>query len=198
MVVLIINNSSKEKIKKRTKKLIKIVEKYGFSTIVLSSNIELNKLLLNDKSKIKGIILSGGPLQLSDKICANDISQNINVLLNFPNIPILGICFGMQVMALAYGGKIDNLKKNYKKTTGFTYHEQKSFLFNGINTKFNTYEYHFDYITESPVNFNIIAKSDDNIIYGIENIELKRWGLQFHPECLKETRKIIFNFLSLL
>ena len=115
MVVLIINNSSKEKIKKRTKKLIKIVEKYGFSTIVLSSNIELNKLLLNDKSKIKGIILSGGPLQLSDKICANDISQNINVLLNFPNIPILGICFGMQVMALAYGGKIDNLKKNYKK-----------------------------------------------------------------------------------
>jgi anthranilate/para-aminobenzoate synthase component II len=198
MVVLIINNSSKKKIKKRTKTLIKIVQNYGFSTIIISSNTELNQVLSNEKNKIKGIILGGGPLQLSEKICINDISQNLSVLLNFAKIPILGICFGMQVMTIAYGGTVENLKNEFKHKIGLTCHDKKSLLFDGIKEKFNTYEYHYDYVTEIPHNFNIIAKSDDNIIYGMENTKLKRWAVQFHPECLKDTRKIIYNFLSFL
>jgi GMP synthase (glutamine-hydrolysing) len=190
MTILIVNNNSKNSIGKTTRKLIEIIE----DVIIISSVSELNVAIQN-KDKIKGIVLSGGSLLLSEKICMYDTSLNISILLYFPNIPILGICYGMQIMAIEYGGKVSRLKNPKMGIIGSTCHNNST-LFKGINNKFNTFQLHSDYVSSVPINFKITAMSNDNIVYGFESIELKRWGVQFHPECLDETKQIIHNFLS--
>ena len=60
----------------------------------------------------------------------------------------------------------------------------------------NAFESHRDKLVEVPPNFNIISTSNDGIIQGIENTQLNRWGVQFHPEGLETSNKIILNFVN--
>jgi anthranilate/para-aminobenzoate synthase component II len=61
------------------------------------------------KRRITGVVLSGGPMKLSQPILFDAIAQNFRVLDQLPDVPVLGICFGCQVLHVLYGGKLRNL-----------------------------------------------------------------------------------------
>jgi anthranilate/para-aminobenzoate synthase component II len=192
-MILIIDNTKNLKEAYMTPKLLKLLEDNNYEYIVASDRTEVNRILKERKNEIKCAILSGGPLCLSEELTISSINKNIAVLMM--DIPILGICFGFQIIAASYGGKIDGMENIHhgKKEMLIT---KESILFNEQKKNFIAFESHRDKLVEVPPDFEIIAKSSDNIIQGIENKKLKRWGLQFHPEGLKETNNIIFNFLK--
>ncbi len=139
----------------------------------------------------KGIIFTGGPnsayLEDSPKI-AKEIFEI--------GVPILGICYGIQVMSHILGGNVrkgTNAEKEYGKTE-ITYKE--SAIFEGISTNI-VWMSHTDLIDKLPEGFKSIAHTKDCPVAAMENTEKKLYGVQFHPEVehCQDGDKVLRNFL---
>ena len=153
---------------------------------------KISKKLI-EKTKPKGIILSGGPNSVLNKN-----SPTIPRIIFNKNIPILGICYGLQALTKEFGGIINrSLSREY----GFA---KLNILSNSLIIPNNWYKKdpniwmsHGDNIHKVPKNFSIIAKSNNNIISILENKKDKIYGLQFHPEVHHTDNgiKLIKNFL---
>ena len=129
--ILVVDNTKNLKKAFMTPKLIKCLKDANVKYKILSERKELYQLLHNDVSNILGIILSGGPLCLSESLTIDSINKNIAVLTQLKDIPILGICFGFQVIVACYGGKIISMNR---EDTGqvVIYTKNKSKLFKNI------------------------------------------------------------------
>lgn len=143
----------------------------------------------NDPS-VKGIILSGGPKSVYEEnsfTCDEEIFKL--------NIPILGICYGMQYIAYKFGGNVQTLNnKEFGKQEISTV---ESTLFAGSPKKQNVWMSHGDQVTSLPEDFKVIASSETTDICAFENERLGLYGVQFHPE-VKHTdygNKILENFI---
>ena len=131
-----------------------------------------------------GIILSGGPDTVSNKSSsrAPDIVFELNV-------PILGICYGMQIMAVQLGGEAKNAKKSefgFVKVRARNHSMLLSGIFDEINSKkhhlLDVWMSHGIEVTKLPDGFELIASSDNCEIVGFANSTKKYYGIQFHPE----------------
>ncbi|HPO48812.1 MAG TPA: glutamine-hydrolyzing GMP synthase [Spirochaetota bacterium] len=136
-----------------------------------------------DEKSIKntcGIVLSGGPASVYE----NDIPEFNQKILDL-DIPILGLCYGHQILAKSYGGNVEKAKVG---EFGFASIEKinDSPLFKNIQFPNQVWMSHSDEVTKLPDNFEITAKTNDCPIAGFQNIKLKRFGLQFHSE-VKDT-----------
>ncbi len=157
------------------------------------SEIHSHHITLEQVKKINptGIILSGGPMSVYD-LSAPDIDPDILKI----NVPILGICYGLQLMCKKFGGKVEPATdREYGKA--ILNIEKDSLLFNGVDRNSKVWMSHGDYLTELPNGFNVIAKSDRSPICAISDEDKKIFGVQFHPEVAHTTegKKIIHNFL---
>ena len=160
-----------------------------FSEIV--SHKEIAKF---DENELFGIILSGGPLNVyQDK----KIKLNKNIF-NF-KCPILGICFGHQMISKFYGGKV---KSSKTREFGFVKIKKikNSLLTKNFFNKKNTNDVwmsHADHVTKIPKDFKNIATTKNSKYTIIENPNLKRYGVQFHPEVTHTLRgkTLIKNFV---
>ncbi len=129
------------------------------------------KKLKNEKPS--AIILSGGPNSIFEDI--TDYSTIFDTKL-----PILGICYGMQLISNHFGGKVERgIQGEYGLAS---VHGEGEFTIPGAKTSINTWMSHFDHVTEVPPGFKTILKSDNGLIAGIESTEKKIMALQFHPE----------------
>lgn len=138
-----------------------------------------------------GIVFSGGPMSVYDED-SPDVSEEILHL----GIPVLGICYGLQLISKKLNGKVDPAKdREYGRARLLI--TKNSFLFSGIKKELNVWMSHGDYLTELPEGFEIIAKSDHSPICAISDERRKIYGVQFHPEVIHsdEGTKIINNFL---
>ena len=147
---------------------------------VYSEIISHKKLNLKiDKKSIKGIILSGGPLNVYE---SNKVKFNKDIF-NW-KIPILGICFGHQVISKELGGKVKKAKNrefglakikqlNKSKLTKNFFNE------NGSNKVWMS---HGDEVTKLARGFKVIAKTATSNFSIVENSSKKYYGIQFHPE----------------
>lgn len=198
-MILLIDNTKNIEGAFMTPKLLACLEAKGVSFIVASTRTEVNDILETHKSAIKGIILSGGPLCLSEELTISLINKNIAVLLlRRPQVPILGICFGFQLLVASYGGNIVSMEKESKGIKKIQILSNKSLIFKKIKTTtIEVFQSHKDKVKEVPPHFEIIAIDGENIIQGIENKNHKIWGFQFHPEGLDSTVQIIYNFLEI-
>ncbi|MCU0327519.1 MAG: glutamine-hydrolyzing GMP synthase [Chitinophagales bacterium] len=138
----------------------------------------------------KGIILSGGP----SSVISDDgyrISQEIFDL----GIPVLGICYGMQLMSQVLGGQVAKGKKAEYGKSDLTIHESSKLL-NEIPKISSVWMSHFDEVIQVPQGFEINATSE-NSIAAIAHEERKLYGLQFHPEVTHTDfgSKIFDNFI---
>lgn len=195
-MILIIDNTKNLKKAYMTPKLLSYLKSIKIRYIIVSEREEVNKIIYKFKNKIFGCILTGGPLCLSEEITIDLINKNIAVLLELKNIPILGICFGYQIMAASYGSKINSME--YEDNGIFNVNiKNKSKLLKNMNDNFNVFQSHKDMVIELPPNFKIIGTDNNNHIQIIENLEEKRWGVQFHPEGLNETKIILKNFIDI-
>lgn len=138
-----------------------------------------------------GIILSGGPMSVYDAD-APDLDERILKL----KIPILGICYGLQIISKKLGGKVEPAKDREYGRASLNVVES-SRLLNDLNIESKVWMSHGDYLTELPTGFKIIASSDHSPIAAVANESEKIYGVQFHPEVVHtvEGKKIIHNFL---
>ncbi len=138
-----------------------------------------------------GIILSGGPMSVYDE-GAPRIDPEILKL----NIPVLGICYGLQFISLSLGGKVVPANdREYGKA--LLKIKSKSPIFEGVKKESVVWMSHGDYLETSPEDFSVIGFSDHSPVCAISNEMKKIYGLQFHPEVMhtEEGNKIIHNFL---
>ncbi|HON06575.1 MAG TPA: glutamine-hydrolyzing GMP synthase, partial [Verrucomicrobiota bacterium] len=143
----------------------------------------------------KGIILSGGPSSVYD-INSPLPDKNIFEL----GIPILGICYGMQLIAHFLGGKVEKgLKREYGKTN-LTVVDDACLLFKNLPTSLVVWNSHGDKLTSLPDGFVVVGITENSDYAAIECPSKKIFGLQFHPEVVHTPRgeEILSNFVHLI
>ena len=143
--------------------------------------------------EVEGFILSGGPE--SSNIEGNPtIHQDIFDTKK----PILGICYGMQVLSFQEGGKVTN---EGKKEFGYAELNllSESKIFENTDTTIDVWMSHGDKVDSLPVGYEITASSPNSPIAAFQNQEKKYFGLQFHPEVThtKYGKDIIKNFVGI-
>ena len=139
----------------------------------------------------KGIILSGGPASVYEK-GAPQIDPDIFSL----GVPVLGICYGMQLMAHHLGGQVE-FSARREFGAGSLHVTSRTLLFDGLGEQIDIWNSHGDKLTELPKGFRAIARTENSAFAAIENPERKLYALQFHPEVSHTPRgkEIIENFL---
>jgi len=122
-----------------------------------------------------GIVLSGGPSSVYDEDAPAADKRVFGL-----GVPVLGICYGLQFMVHALGGKV---RAASKREYGHAHADIKdeSRLFQGLPKKLNVWMSHGDEAVELPPGFRLTASSP-NAVAAIENAEKRMWAVQFHPE----------------
>ena len=156
-----------------------------------------------DITLIKGVILSGGPESVTEGLSAPKIPDFVLSL----NVPILGICYGMQAIAQHFGGEVQSSDKRefgYAKVKK----EHDSLLLNELSDKFDNsteeildvWMSHGDKVVRAPNDFKCIASTDSCSIAGFESKNKRIFGLQFHPEVThtKQGFFILRSFVTLI
>ncbi len=139
----------------------------------------------------KGIILTGGP-----NSCYEADSPTYTKDLFELGIPVLGLCYGAQLMMHVLGGKVEKAPvREYGKTEVMV--DTASKLFHNVSEKTICWMSHFDYISQVAPEFKITGHTADCPVAVAENEDKKLYAIQFHPEVLHtvEGSKILFNFV---
>lgn len=141
--------------------------------------------------KPKGIIFTGGPNSVYDPE-----SPSYDKAIFEAGVPILGICYGCQLMAYKLGGKVQTAPvSEYGKMEVEV--SRKSLLFHNVSSKTVTWMSHTDYIAEAPEGFKITGTTKNCPVAAMENKNRKLYAVQFHPEVMhtQEGKKMLHNFL---
>ena len=139
----------------------------------------------------KGIIFTGGPNSVygeDSPTCSREIYEL--------GIPILGICYGSQLMAHMNGGTVTTAPvSEYGKTEVEV--DGSSLLFEGVSSKTICWMSHTDYIAEAPASFRVTAHTPVCPVAAMENAEKRLYAVQFHPEVMhtREGVKMLSNFV---
>ncbi len=164
-----------------------------FSEIVSHKKIRT----ININQSVRGIILSGGPLNVYQ---INKYSFDKKILEL--NIPILGICFGHQILSKLNGGRV---KQSKHREFGLAkiFKKRDSLLTKNFYAAKKTKEVwmsHADQVSKLPKNFKVIASSTNSKYAIVENKLKKFYGVQFHPEVThtENGKKLISNFVFLI
>lgn len=138
-----------------------------------------------------GIILSGGPMSVYDE-GSPIISKEIFEL----GIPLLGICYGLQLIATNHGGVVEQAKNREYGKVNFEI-LKNDLLLDEVKNNSIVWMSHGDLVTKVPNGFSITGRSENTPVCSISNDEKKIYGLQFHPEVAhtEQGKKIIDNFL---
>ena len=144
-----------------------------YSEVKGFENINLEEI---KKFNPKGIIFTGGPQSVYGDN-APSIEQEVFEL----GIPILGICYGAQLMAHSLGGEIKKAKTSEYGNT-HTYIDKKDGLFSESEKEITVWMSHTDYIAKAPEGFEITAHTDDCPIAGMDCPDKNLYAVQFHPE----------------
>ena len=151
-------------------------------------NLSLDKI---KEMNPKGIIFTGGPNSVygEDSVrCSKEIFEL--------GIPILGICYGSQLMSYMLGGKVSTAPvSEYGKTEVDV--DTTSVLFKDVSPKTICWMSHTDYIEAAPADFKVVAHTPVCPVAAMENVEKKLYAVQFHPEVMhtQEGTKMLSNFV---
>ena len=143
---------------------------------------------------IKAIILSGGP----SSVYAEDAPRPDSGIFQL-GLPILGICYGLQLIAAEMGGQVDPAaRREYGRAELFI--DEDTELFFEVDSPTVVWMSHGDHLTEAPPGFSILAHTENSPIAAIGNAEKNIYGIQFHPEVhhTVEGKQILHNFLYLI
>ena len=143
------------------------------------------------KADPKGIVLSGGPASVYD-----EKAPQVDPAIFSLGIPVLGICYGMQLMARHLGGQVE-FSERREYGAGMLHVANGSRLFEGVGEQLDIWNSHGDKVTALPAGFRAAAHTENSRFAAIENPETQLYGLQFHPEVAHTPRgkEIIQNFV---
>lgn len=143
---------------------------------------------------LKGIILSGSPFSVNDPnapvIGIKDIVKKL---------PVLGICYGAQLSAKTYGGRVEKSSKREYGRASMSVKDETDVLLHSVSVKSQVWMSHGDSILELPEGFEVLATTDSIPVAAFSNKQGTNplYGLQFHPEVYHSTegKQILKNFL---
>mgnify|MGYP000856179174 CR=1 FL=1 len=164
------------------------VRELGVYSIILSGDTTTKEILSYNPI---GIITTGGPKSVykpDSPLCDKGLLES--------GIPVLGICYGMQMMAYVQGGTVESASvSEYGQTSGTVISESP--LFEKVGNDLKVLMSHTDRITKIPEGFTVTAYTNDCPIAAMENKEKNLYGVQFHPEVTHtlKGKTIIRNFL---
>ncbi|NKZ27356.1 glutamine-hydrolyzing GMP synthase [Vagococcus lutrae] len=125
----------------------------------------------------KGIIFSGGP----NSVYAEDAFKVDPAIFDL-GVPVLGICYGMQLMTAQFNGKVEAASKREYGQAFIDVKENKAGLFSELPTNQQVWMSHGDLVTEVPEGFEVTATSTDCPIAAMADTARQFYGVQFHPE----------------
>ena len=178
-----------------TQLIARRVREFGvFSEIISHKKINVSKII---KENIEGIIFSGGPLNVYE----NDKFYFDKKILKL-GVPVLGICFGHQILSKELGGRVKKSKNREFGLANITKVSNSILTKNFFNKKntSNVWMSHADQVSKMPKNFKIVASTKNSNLTIIENSKENFYGVQFHPE-VTHTQKgkvLLRNFLFLI
>lgn len=165
------------------------IREMGVYSKIMPYNIKTRNLLAIAP---KGVILSGGPasvISAKSPVCDKTIFDT--------GIPVLGICYGAQLMAKFLGGAVTKARaREYGKSHLII--KPKVVLFKGLSLKEAVWMSHGDKVTKLPAGFRIIGSTDNAPVAAMEDKIRKLYGVQFHPEVVHTSkgRLILRNFVT--
>ena len=144
-------------------------------------------------SDIKGVILSGSPHSVRQE---NPLNPNLDKIKG--KLPLLGICYGAQLLAHFYGGEVGKSNSREYGRANLSFVEDNNPLFKDISNESQVWMSHADTILKVPESYNIIASTHDVKVAGFAINDEQTWGIQFHPEVFHSTEgaTLLQNFVK--
>ncbi len=139
-----------------------------------------------------GIILTGGPHSVYEATSPHTTKELFEM-----GIPVLGICYGMQLMAYTLGGEVKSCAVSEYGTVCATYDDPNCAIFDGLDSNAITLMSHTDYVAGMPEGFRSLAHTADCPIAAMCDDKRKLYAVQFHPEVerTKDGTRLLNNFL---
>ncbi|MCI5622186.1 glutamine-hydrolyzing GMP synthase [Anaerostipes sp.] len=156
---------------------------------IYSYKIDIEKI---KEMNPKGIILTGGP-----NSCYEEDSPTYSKELFELGIPVLGLCYGAQLMQHILGGKVEKAEVREYGKTNVIVDKTESPIFENVSKETTCWMSHFDYISKIAPGFEITSHTADCPVASAENADQKLYAIQFHPEVLhtEEGTKMLSNFV---
>jgi GMP synthase (glutamine-hydrolysing) len=171
-----------------TQLIARKIRELGVYSEILPFNVPLRKIR---KEAPAALVLSGGPQSVYEKGAPHPDPQIFGL-----GVPILGICYGIQMMAHSLGGRVVSSKK---REYGFAALRvlDRSGLLAGVKDREQVWMSHGDRLEKAPPGFSITGSTANTRAAVIENAAGRAFGVQFHPEVIhtREGKKILSNFL---
>ncbi len=172
-----------------TQLIARRIRELGVYSEIKPYNIDLEEL---KKMNPKGIILSGGPSSVYAKDAPLPSSEIFKM-----DCPILGICYGLQIIAHLNGGKVDSAVRREYGRAELMIDDHKD-LFYGFDQNLQVWMSHGDHLTAAPENFQVIGHTPNAPIAAIRHEQKNIFGIQFHPEVVHtpKGKELLHNFVS--
>jgi anthranilate synthase component 2 len=170
--------------------LVDYVSQFYPETVVKSNQVTLAEV---KAMQPLGIVISPGPGHPANP---RDIGSCLEIIKQFGETPILGVCLGHQAMNIAYGGTISHTKPLHGKTSQIE-HDGKG-IFRGLENPMVGGRYHSLAIEKLSPELEVSAKTADGVIMSVRHKSRPHCGLQFHPESVltPSGKKLICNWIE--
>ncbi|MGG8409713.1 glutamine-hydrolyzing GMP synthase, partial [Streptomyces sp. 12297] len=156
---------------------------------IVPSTMPVSEMLAKNP---KAIILSGGPSSVYE-----EGAPQLDRALFEAGVPVFGMCYGFQLMAVTLGGTVDNTGAREYGRTPLAVSKPGSTLFEGTPTQQSVWMSHGDACSAAPEGFTVTASTNVVPVAAFENDEKKLYGVQYHPEVMHSThgQQILEHFL---
>ena len=175
-----------------TQLIARRIRSFGVYCKILPFATPLEKIL---EFQPKGLILSGGPASVYDKDAPRLPIDYDSVI----KCPILGICYGLQLLTLDFGGGVKPATNREDGYARLRVTEPESLLFKGLPGELDVWLSHGDYVTSLPEGFRTVAETG-GALNAFENLSKRIFGVQFHPEVTHTPLgvEVLRNFVLLI
>src|SRR5919112_6527678 len=150
------------------------IRERGVFAEMLPANTAVEKI---QARKPKGIVLSGGPASVYEPEAPKFPTQLLDL-----DVPMLGICYGMQAMVLALGGRVESAETGEFGRTDLVLREDGGKLLGGLPEEQSCWMSHRDAVFEAPEGFTPLASTPSSPVAACELPDRGLYGIQFHPE----------------
>ena len=158
-------------------------------TVILPGTVSIEEI---QQHQPKALILSGGPASVFDPQSLHPDPEILEL-----SIPILGICYGMQLLVHHFGGEVKQADRREYGRAYLTRYTGR--LFTGLSGKMQVWMSHADSVVKLPRGWRAVAASEHNPVSAIESADGQTFGVQFHPEVVHTPQGMIIleNFLDI-